>query len=149
MALPAGRGGETEVEALKALMRFISYLFHAILALFLIAVSGVALASGEDLQLRMLPWSGSTLEYVVFFSALFGLIAVILALRGTLRVLFLIWAVAVAGFLLKGYIFSGYRFSGNFSTAAYLIAASLVALPGAWFQFRRKAAPTKRFQAAR
>jgi ABC-type maltose transport system permease subunit len=149
MALPESRGGETEVEALKALMRFISYLFHAVLALFLIGVSGIALASGEDLQLKMLPWTGSTLEYVVFFSALFGLLTVILALRGTLRILFLVWALAVAGFLLKGYIFSSYRFAGNFQTAAWLILASLVALPGAWFQLRRKSAPARRFQATR
>jgi ABC-type maltose transport system permease subunit len=138
------------VEALKALMRFISYLFHAILALFLVAVSGMSLATGgENLRLGMLPWTGSTLAYVVFFAALFGLLSVFLALRGTWRVLFLIWAVAVAGFLLKGYIFSGYRFSGNFSMAAYLILASLVALPGAWFQLWRRNAPAKRFQASR
>jgi hypothetical protein len=137
------------VEALKALMRFISYLIHAVLALFLIGVSGIALASKEDLHLGMLPWTGSTLEYVVFFSALFGLLAVILALRGTMRILFLIWALAVAGFLVKGYIFSGYRFAGNFETAAWVILASLVALPGAWFQLTRKPAPAKRFQATR
>ncbi len=138
------------MEALKALMRFISYLFHAMLAAFLIAVSGISLATGgESLRMGVLPWTGSTLEYVVFFGGLFGLLTVALALRGSLRILFLIWAVAVAGFLLKGYIFSGYRFSGNFGTAAYLILASLVALPGAWFQFRPKAAPVKRFQASR
>ncbi len=138
------------MEALKALMRFISYFFHAILALFLVAVSGVSLASGgENLRLGMLPWTKSTLAYIVFFGGLFGLLTVILALRGTLRVLFLVWAVVVAGFMIKGFILSGYRFSGNVSTAAFLILASLVALPGAWFQFQRKTGQAKSFRAAR
>ena len=34
------------MEAVKALMRFFSYLFHGLLALFLIAVSGLALGTG-------------------------------------------------------------------------------------------------------
>jgi|SRR5579885_882914 len=131
-------------------MRFISYLFHTLLALFLLAVSGLSLAAGgENLRLGMLPWSGSTLAYILFLGALFGLITLILAWRGTLRFLFLLWAVTVAAFLLKGYIFSSYRFSGDFKTAVSLILGALVALPGAWFQLQRKATPAKRFQASR
>lgn len=137
------------MEALKALMRFLSYLFHTVLALFLVGISVISLSSGGNLQLGMLPWTGTTLTYVVFFGALFGLLTVILALRGVLRPLFLIWAAAVVILMFKGYFFSGYRFSGNFQTAAYLMLGSLVALPGAWFQMRAKAAPAKRFQAAR
>jgi hypothetical protein len=42
---------------LKAMVRYFAYVFHALLALFLIAVSGLAMASGGgDLRLRMLPW---------------------------------------------------------------------------------------------
>ncbi len=137
------------MEALKALMRFISYLFHTLLALFLIGISAVSLLSGGNLQLGMLPWTGTTLTYIVFFGALFGLLTVVLALRGVVRVLFLLWALAVVVVMFKGYFFSGYRFSGNFQAAAYLMLASLVSLPGAWFQMRRKAAPAKRFQASR
>jgi hypothetical protein len=124
---------------MKALMRYYSYLFHVVLAVFLLAVSGLALASGSpNLHLGMLPWTGQTLIYVLFFGALAGLIAVFLAMRGTLRILFLIWSVLVALFLVKGYIFSGYKFEGaEFKTAIYLIIASLIALPGAWFQLRR------------
>jgi hypothetical protein len=124
---------------MKALMRYYSYLFHLLLALFLLGVSGLALASGPgNLHLGMLPWTGPTLTYVVFFGALVGLIAVFLAIKGTLRILFLLWSALVAILLIKGYIFSGYRFHGaEFKTAMYLIVASLIALPGAWFQLRR------------
>jgi hypothetical protein len=124
---------------MKALMRYYSYLFHLLLALFLLAVSGLALASGSpSLHLGMLPWTGQTLTYILFFGALAGLIAVFLAMKGTLRILFLLWSALVAIFLIKGYIFSGYKFQvGEFKTAMYLIVASLIALPGAWFQLRR------------
>src|SRR3954454_24367870 len=125
---------------LKAIMRYFSYLFHTLLALFLIAVSGLAMATGSgDLHLGMLPWSGDTLEYILFFGCLVGLLTVILAMRGVLRILFLIWSFLVFVLLVKGYIFSGYKFQPNeFRTALYLIAASFIALFGAWFQLQRR-----------
>lgn len=126
-------------------MRYFSFLFHLLLVLFLIAVSGLALASGTpSLNLKMLPWAGTTLPYVLFFGALAGLLIVLLAIRGTLRILFVIWSLLVAVLLLKGYIFSGYKFgTGEFKTAIYLIVASLIALLGAWFQFRHTPRPRK------
>src|SRR3954447_8423523 len=125
---------------LKAIMRYFAYLFHALLALFLIAVSGLAMASGGgDLRLKMLPWEGDTLERVVLIGALVGLVTVLLAMRGVLRILFLIWSFLVFVMLVKGYIFSGYKFHANeFRTALYLIAASFLALLGAWFQLQRR-----------
>jgi hypothetical protein len=133
------------VEVVKLVMRYFSYLFHLLLIAFLIAISGLAMSSGTpSLRLGMLPWTGSTLIYVVFFGALAGLVTVLLALRGSLRVLFLIWSLLVAILLLKGYIFSGYQFhTGEFKTAIYLIVASLIALAGAWFQFRTTPRPRK------
>jgi hypothetical protein len=132
-------------EAVKLIMRYFGFLFHLLLVLFLIAVSGLALASGTpSLNLKMLPWSGTTLSYVLFFGALAGLLILLLAIRGTLRVLFLLWSVLVAYLLVKGYIFSGYKFAtGEFRNAIYLIVASLIALLGAWFQFRHTPRPRK------
>jgi hypothetical protein len=122
----------------KALMRYFSYLFHFGLALFLILLSGVAITSGAgQLRLGMLPWSGDTLNYVLFFGALAGLATVLLAMKGVLRFLFLIWAFLVFVLLVKGYIFSRYTFQPNeFRLALYLIAGSLLAVLGAWFQLR-------------
>jgi len=127
------------VAAVKAVLRLFSYLFHALLALFLIAVSALALASGKPtVELHMLPWSGPTLLYILFFGCLFGFFTVVLAILGRVRFLFFLWSVAVAVFVLKGYIFSGYRFSpGEPSRALYLIIASWIALAGAWFQMWR------------
>jgi len=128
------------VAVFKALMRFLSYLFHGLFAFFLLGMSGLALAGGQVLHLDMLPWSGPTLNYAIFFGGLFGLLCLVLALKGTLRPLFFLWSLAVAVLLIKSYIFSGYRFAaGEFEGALDLIAGALLALPGAWFQmFRRR-----------
>ena len=129
----------------KALMRYFAYLFHIVLALLLLALSGVAISTGTgSLRLGMLPWSGETLNYVLIGSALFGLLTVALAMKGVLRFLFLIWAFLVFVILVKGYIFSRYTFQPNeFRIALYLIGGSLLALLGAWFQLRTSARPRK------
>jgi len=133
-------------------MRYFAYVFHALLTLFLLGVSGLALASGTpSLNLGMLPWQGSTLNYVLFFGALAGLITVLLALRGKLPVLFLLWSLAVAVLLLKGYVFSGYKFgTGEWKMALFLLAASWLAVPGAWSGLRAGARrpARKKFQIA-
>jgi hypothetical protein len=129
------------LEVIKALLSFLSYVFHGLLCLILLAMSGLAMAAGaQTLQLGMLPLTGPTLLYAVFFGALLGLVTVILAIQGRLRPLFFVWSLLVTILLLKGYIFSGYRFStGEFSTAMYLIVGSMIALIGSWVQMGREA----------
>ena len=125
-----------------AIVRYYSYIFHGLLASFLIAVSGMALAvSPSSLHLDMLPWTGSTLTYVVFFGGLFGLLTVVLAILRKLPALFFIWSLVVTVMMIKGYIFSGYGFDpGGFWTAVALIVGSLIAIAGPWSQMR----PSKR-----
>ena len=119
--------------ALKALVRYFSYLFHGLLALSLLAISGLAWMTGENLHLGMLPWTGASLTYVVFFASLFGLISAALAIRGSWRVLFFLWSLAVVVLLVKGYVFTGYHFSpGEPLKAASLTLASAIAVIGAW-----------------
>ncbi len=134
------------MEAVKTLLRLFSYLFHGLLALFLIAVSGLALASGTpSLELGMLPWTGMTLAWVVLGGSVVGLVIVVLALASKWRLLFFLWSLAVVFLLIRGYIFSGYHFQpGSVSTAVLLTAASLLALAGACFQlFRRRPRPMR------
>jgi hypothetical protein len=135
------------VEALKALMRIYSYVFHGLLALVLVLLAAAALAAGVDkLQLGMLPWTGMTLIYMLLLGGLMGILSVILAVRGKLRFLFLLWSVVVAVMTIKGYIFSPYRFpTPGWGNAKYLIPGSLLAILGAWFQFRQQPARAKRF----
>ena len=129
------------MEVIKALLSFLGYVFHGLLCLILFAMSGLAMAAGaQTLQLGMLPLTGSTLLYAVFFGALFGLVTVILAIQGRVRPLFFVWSLVVMLLLLKGYIFSGYRFSpGEFPIAMCLIVGSMIALIGSWVPMGRKA----------
>jgi hypothetical protein len=97
--------------------------------------------SPSSLHLDMLPWTGSTLTYVVFFGGLFGLLTVVLAILRKLPALFFIWSLVVTVMMIKGYIFSGYGFDpGGFWTAVALIVGSLIAIAGPWSQMR----PSKR-----
>ena len=128
------------MEVIKALMSFLSYVFHGLLCLILFAVSCLAMAAGaQTLQMGVLPWTGSTLLYTVLFGSLLGMLTVVLAIKGRLRPLFFLWSLGVTVLLLKGYIFSSYRFvPGEYHTALYLIVGSLIALIGSWVQMGRK-----------
>jgi hypothetical protein len=125
-------------------LRFLGYLYHGLLCLILLAMSGLAMAAGaQTLHLEMLPWAGSALLYTVFFGALFGLATVILAMQGRLRPLFFLWSLVVVILLVKGYLLSSYHFGpGEFRGVLYLIAGSLIALAGSWFSMT--ATPSKR-----
>jgi len=124
-----------------------SFLFHGALALFLIGISIVAMASGgQDLHLGMLPWSGVKLTQLVLFGSLLGLLSLILALATRVRFLFFVWALGIAYLAVKGYVFSSYRLApGEVRTAGYLIAGSLLALPGAFSQMFRRSRRDKRY----
>jgi hypothetical protein len=124
---------------LKALMRFISYVFHGLLALGLLSLSIVALAAGAPvLHMDMLPWTTPT---TLLCAALAGLAILLLALRGWLRWLFFLWSLAVVVLVVRGYFLGGYHFSpGEINTALYVLAGSIVALPGAWFVMTRRPA---------
>jgi hypothetical protein len=127
------------LEVLRALSIFLSYVFHGLLCLILLAVSGIAIAGGgQTLHLGMLPWTGSTLLYALFFGSLAGLVTMVLAIKGTWRPLFFLWSLVVAVLLLKGYIFSGYRFSpGEFGLVVLLIVGSWIALLGSFARMLR------------
>jgi hypothetical protein len=129
------------LRALKALLRWFSYLFHGLLALFLLLVSAIALASGSGvaaLHLDAMPWNGATLAWILLAASLFGLIALLLAITGRASALFFLWSLIVAAMLLKGYVFSSFRFAPGVgvNTAIYLILGSWLALLGAWFAVR-------------
>jgi len=127
------------LEVIKALLSFFSYVFHGLLCLILIVLSCLAtIAGAQTLRLGVLPWTGSTLLYVLFFGALAGLATVLLAIKGTWRPLFFVWSLVVLLLLVKGYVFSGYHFSpGEYRTAGFLMVGSAIAVVGAWARMGR------------
>jgi hypothetical protein len=128
------------VAAVKFILSAFSYLFEGLLALFLAAIAGLALASGIPLHLEMLPWTGSALDYVLLFGGLFGVILVVLAILGRLRPLFFVWTLAVVIFMIKGYVFGSYHFDpASAKTAGYLVLGALFGLLGGFVQMFRRA----------
>jgi hypothetical protein len=126
---------------LGALLRIYSYCYELILALFLLALSAVAILSqSHSWNLGMLPWKGQALTYSLLGAALIGLLSTLLALMGKMRFLFPLYSVAVFGLMLRGYFLSGYSFSGKdeFHIAALLTLGAMLAILGAWSAFRKK-----------
>ncbi len=124
-----------------ALFRVYSYLYHLLLALFLLGIAVVAIES-HTLHLNMLPWKGRTLICWLLGVSLFGLLSIVLAWLNKLRFLFLLYSLGVFGMMLRGYFLGGYAFSGKdeFRFAICLTVGALFAIAGAWSQFRKKAA---------
>ena len=135
------------MDFVKVLMRYFAYVYHGLLALFLLGISTVALASRlHTLHLDMLPWTGAALTYWVFSGALVGLAAVVLAMKGKARVLLLAWSAVVFVLMVKGYVFSPFYFErGGVGKVLWLIGGALVALAGSWYGFRAAPSYKKRY----
>ncbi len=124
-----------------ALVRIYSYLYYLALALLLLGISLVALLSHSNtLNLGMLPWKGAALTYWLLGLGAAGLLAIVLSWIGRLRFLLLLYALAVFVMMVRGYFISGYSFSGKdeFRMALWMTAGALLAICGAWSQFRKK-----------
>src|SRR5262245_41696089 len=95
----------------------------------------------HTLNLGMLPWKGTTLSHWLFGAGFLGWLALLLAWIGKLRFLFLLYATAMFGMMARGYFLSAYSFSGKdeFQFAIWMTVGALVAIFGAWSQFRKKA----------
>ncbi len=120
-------------------LRLFSFLFHFPLIAFLLLASGLAWFNGHNLTIGALPWQGAALTYVLFFSALAGLVSLGLALIRRAAVLFVAWNLAVLAALARGYFFSAYVFSPagtSLGAALSLTFGALVALLGSCLQWR-------------
>ena len=75
----------------------------------MLGVSALALASGTVLRLDMLPWTGQTGTYALLGAGIFGILVLLLALKGTLRFLFFLWSLVVFVMLVKGFFLRSYQ----------------------------------------
>jgi hypothetical protein len=133
------------VELLRRGLIYFSYAYDGVQALFLWGIALVAIGSNSHtLNLEMLPGTGKALSYGLFAAGLFGIVSVLLAVKGRLRVLFFIWSLAVVLFRIKGYVFSDYVFEpGELASAVWLGIGALVAVAGAWLQLKTRPAKRK------
>ena len=123
------------------IMRVYSYLYHLILALFMLGVSVVVLAGGSNnLRLGMLPWTGRALTRPCFGAGSSRCVVVLLAITRTLRFLFPIWALVVFVMMVRGYLLGSYSFSSpaEFRWVLLLIFGGLLAFFGSLTVFRSR-----------
>jgi hypothetical protein len=127
---------------MATVLRLYSYLFHFILGLFLLAVSGLAMTSNSTtFSVDVFPWKGSQGATYLFWASLVGVVSVVLAITGMFKYLFPLWALAVLGVMIWGFILQGsYYFGGTDAlyTALLMIFAALLAFFGALSVLRSK-----------
>jgi hypothetical protein len=128
------------VGILKALLRLFSYVFEGLLALFLLGISLLSMATGADLNLGFLPWKGMALSYWLLGLALVGLMTLLMALGGRLRGLFFLWSLAVFVLLVRGFFLSFQPFARplTLKMAMWLTIGTLIGAIGAWPWARRR-----------
>ena len=135
------------VRILRPILHLYTYLFLAFLALFLLGIAIVgSLAGTSSIDLGVLPWTGSRLLRALFIYNGFGLLAVILAVRGKARILLPIYASAVVFHIFRGYYWAPYGYDGmdHFKSVLWLTLAAVVAFLGAISQWRAAASPRRR-----
>jgi hypothetical protein len=126
---------------MATLLRLYSYLYHLVLSLLLLGISGIAIASDvHTLNLTMLPWTGDELIHYVFYGSIVGLLSVVLAATGIFRYLFPIWALIIFVLMVRGFLISPYMFTGKdqFYSVLALIAGAFLAFLGSLTVFRKK-----------
>ncbi len=122
------------------LLRALAFLFHFPLALFLFGLGMLAWIEGAELQLTMLPWTGTELTYWILCLGACGLLVWTLALLKKARALFALYALVIWGLSVYAVFFSRYVFSGasDFKWALGLSAAAFLAALGAVLHAVRK-----------
>lgn len=124
----------------SALLRLYSYIAQALLSLFLLGIGSVAaLSDNASMQTDLLPWSGQELRNWLIGLGLAGLVSVVLAFRGKIRILFLLWTLGITILLGRGALGSSYRFEGteDFRWALILLGCCALTIFGAWSRFRQ------------
>jgi hypothetical protein len=111
------------------ILRLYSYLYHFVLALFLLGISTIALTSHSSLNLGMFPWTGEALTKYLFYGSLLGLVSLALAISGIFRYLFPLWTLVVLVLMVRGFLLTGYQFSSKdeFHSVLLLIAGAVLA----------------------
>jgi hypothetical protein len=128
---------------LKTFMRLYSYVFHGLLALFLLGISLVPVLSGaHTLRLDMLPGEGAELTFTLLGIGLAGLLAVLLAASGKARAPLFVWSLIIVLGMVWGYFWKPYRWSGPdaFRATLLLLAGAILAALGSWYAMNRRPA---------
>lgn len=122
------------------LLRLYAYLYHLLLALFLLGLATVAVSSSKNLRLEMLPWTETELTRWLIGLGLLALVSIVLAVTGFFRFLFPVWAFVALTLMVRGFLIKPYTFSGedSFYQTLWLIGGALLAFLASLTLLRRK-----------
>ena len=126
----------------QALLRLYSYVFQFLVSLILLALGIVAsLSDNTALEISLMPWSGKELRMYLLILGALGVLATVLAFKGSLRLLFVMWTLGTTILLARGIFISGHQFAGedDFKWTLLLLAGFIGTVPGAWRRFKRPA----------
>jgi hypothetical protein len=130
------------MRAIAWLLRVFCYLFHTVLSFALLALGSVAILSGgQNIRLETLPWQGVDLSHWLIGLGIAGLLSVLLALTGKLRILLPLWSIFVLAMLVKGvFLSSTVSFDGpsDFHNWLLLVGGAVLALIGSFTVFSRR-----------
>ena len=124
----------------SAILRFYSYVTQSALSLILLAVGAVAMLSDNTtFEIDFLPWSGKDLKNALFVLGIAGLLSVILAFKGKLRLLFVLWTLGTVFLAGRGIFASPHQFDGesDFKWALALLGGIVLTVFGAWSRFKQ------------
>ncbi len=133
------------MNAIAFILRIYSYLYELALALFFLAISFIAIASGAtNLYLPMFPWQGAILNRWLLGLSLLGILATLLAMTGWFRFLFPLWALTVVILMVRGLFLGSYGFSGpdQFQGAVWLVVGAIGAFLGSLIVLKK---PVRKF----
>lgn len=116
---------------LGKLLRLFGYVFSGGLCLGLIGISLVVLLSGSNnFTLEVVPWwTGRELAKWLLAAGVFGLLATVLAAKGRLPFLQLVWMAVVFGTMVYGFYLTGYKYEDwdHFRSSLQLTGAGATA----------------------
>ncbi len=137
------RVGRLSTTLVARIFRLYAYLYHLILALYLLGISTVAYMSQNTLKLSFLPWTGQSLFPWLIGGAIIGIISIVLAVTGIFRYLFPFWAFVVLAMLVRGFLIQSYSFESRdeFTLIMWIIVGALLAFLASLtlFSSRRRA----------
>lgn len=128
------------MKAIGFLLRFYSYLFHLAISFFFLFLGAVSLVYSAPLHLDAVGLSDRNALFGVFVLGIVGLVSTLLALTGTFRLLFPLWAAFIVWLMIKGFFLSTMKFSGSagFGLAALWTLGGIAAFIGAVWTLRRR-----------
>ena len=121
---------------MRHVLRLYSIAFSALFAAVVLAMAVVVLFSKPStVNFYLLPWAGNYLVYSLLALALLGFVILLLAWRGRMHKLFLVWSLLVLVLVVRYLFFTPHYFtpgSGEFTFAMGIVLAAILATLGAW-----------------